>query len=111
VSDYAAVKGQLQQGIDPTLLCAACPWDRLCVTPPAMTTDEVSAKMSEVESPSPSASRSEGEQALAKLLFTAVAYGGRDTQATLCPVLAAEMRSPQGRELNEVLRAKMGGPR
>ena len=37
MTDYTAVQ--------PSMLCATCPWDRSCISPPTMTRAEIDAKM------------------------------------------------------------------
>jgi hypothetical protein len=111
---YEDVKAQLEAGVDPSLLCATCPWDRLCINPPTMTADEVKAKMHaavpKVGDDPRHQTQAGASDALGQVLMTALAYGGRDTRAELCPVMAIEMRSPKGRTMNAALRERMGGP-
>jgi hypothetical protein len=47
--DYQRVNEALQSGADPAMLCELCPWDRLCVTPPTMTKQEIDAKMNQAK--------------------------------------------------------------
>lgn len=103
-----AVSDQLKRGIQPELLCATCPWDRLCVTPPRMSPEEVAAKMAEAANKA-QAPGANGSQVLGEIMVTALAYGGRASTAELCPVLALRMRGAEGRAVNDLVRERMGG--
>lgn len=114
MSDYAAVKKALTDGAQPAMLCATCPWDRTCISPPTMTSAEIDAKMAEA------AAQDDQKLATAKLvgegdgfpvgtLVTALAYAGKDTSAQICPVYALRLRSSGGRQIADAMKATMQG--
>lgn len=114
VTDYSPVQKALAAGAQPAMLCATCPWDRMCITPPTMTTADIEAKMSE-------AARQDDErlaaaQAVGKppempvgSLMTALVYAGKDTSAQVCPVFALRLRSSGGRQIADATKATMQG--
>jgi hypothetical protein len=112
MSDYPAVQKALAGGADPAMLCATCPWDRNCITPPTMTRAEVEARIADA------AAKDEAEQAAAELagvnpglptatLVTLAAYAGRDQSAPCCPVFAMRLRTSTGRKAAELLKDSM----
>jgi hypothetical protein len=108
VSDYTPVKKALEAGTPPELVCAACPWDRLCITPPTMTADEIERQINDAERKD--AERAGGENKMpVGMLLTALTLGGRDTAAQLCPVFALKLRGPEGRAVADTLRTSMRG--
>jgi hypothetical protein len=94
MTDYTKVTDAMRAGIDPALICATCPWDRLCITPPAVTSEEIEQAVKKAE---------EADEQTRMLTITAV-MAGRDTMGSLCPVFAAQLRSPDGRELADAIR-------
>ena len=112
MTDFQAVSKALAGGADPAMLCATCPWDRNCVTPPTMTTADVEAQIAE-------AARKDDEHlAQARIagvdpglptgsLLTALVVGGRDTSAQVCPVFALRLKSSGGREIADSIRSSM----
>ncbi len=112
MNDYGRVEEALKAGADPAMLCATCPWDRFCITPPEMTAEEVEAKIKEAEEKD----RQRDEARLVKgetpgmpvgMLLTAVTLGGRHRQANLCPVFAITLRTSQGKHLVDSLKTQM----
>jgi hypothetical protein len=112
MSDYQAVQKALEGGTEPAMLCATCPWDRNCVTPPTMTSAEVEAHITAA------AARDEARLAAATgtgaspglptaTLITMAAYGGRDGAAPCCPVFALRLRTSTGRNLAELVKDSM----
>lgn len=106
MSDYTAVKKAMEAGTPPELICQACPWDRLCITPPAMTGADVEETLRKAEQDD--AKRDPARQGMGVIL-TALIVGGKDTQAQLCPVFSMKLRSPDGRALADALRSQMRG--
>jgi hypothetical protein len=95
-TDYQAVQKALGDGADPAMLCATCPWDRNCFSPPTMTSADVEQQIAEA------AARDEREAAEARMsgrdaampvgtLMAAVIYGGKDTSAQVCPVFGLRL--------------------
>lgn len=109
MSDYQAVTKALASGADPAMLCATCPWDRNCVTPPTMTAGEVKQQIDEAAAQDEAAMRADPHKAPMAALMTALVVGGRDTAMQACPVLAVRLRSAEGRKIAERVRSMMQG--
>jgi hypothetical protein len=116
MADYEPVQKALGEGLDPAMLCQTCPWDRPCITPPTMTSAEVKAHMDkavredmERAAVTGGGGRESGLSAIAGTLMTAVAFGGKDTAAQVCPVFALRLRSGAGRSIADSLRESMQG--
>jgi hypothetical protein len=112
VNDYRAVDDALNSGADPAMLCATCPWDRYCVTPPTMTRAEVEKQIAEAkreDEEEAAASRAAGRDAgmPVGMLLSALALGGRDKTALICPVFALRLRSSGGRQIVDRLKERM----
>ena len=117
MSDYQAVQKSLADGSPPEMLCATCPWDRSCLSPPTMTKAEVDAVIEKAQADDVLRSANArlqgkpmtGLEASAAVLVTAMAYGGKDLSAAICPVLALRLRSSGGREIADGLKVSMQG--
>ena len=114
MSDYTAVKKALTDGAQPAMLCATCPWDRTCVSPPTMTSAEIDAQMAEAakqDDQKLTEARATGQDPglPAGTLMTALAYAGKDTSAQVCPVFALRLRSSGGRQIADAMKATMQG--
>jgi len=108
LSDYTPVKNAMEAGTPPELICAACPWDRLCITPPQMTSGDIDRLIKEAEEKDmqrPGAA----DRMPVGMLMTALTFGGKDTAGQLCPVFALKLRSPEGREVADGIRKSMRG--
>jgi hypothetical protein len=111
-ADYKAVDDALNSGADPAMLCATCPWDRYCVTPPTMTRAEVDQQIAEaqrkdeVEAAARQASGREAGMPVGMLL-SALTLAGRDKTALICPVFALRLRSSGGRQIVDGLKERM----
>lgn len=114
MTDYTAVEKALSDGAQPSMLCATCPWDRTCISPPTMTRAEVEAKIAAA------AAQDDAKLAEAKALgadpglpvsslLTAITLGGKDTSALICPVYALRLRSGAGRTIADAAKAAMQG--
>jgi hypothetical protein len=112
--DYQRVEEALAAGAAPAMLCATCPWDRYCVTPPTMSKDDVEKAMAEA------GAQDEAQHAAAKAagrapgmpvssLVTALAVAGRHQQARACPVFVLRLRSSRGRALVDGVKTSMQG--
>lgn len=112
-NDFRRVAEALAAGADPAILCATCPWDRHCVNPPDMTTDEIKAqeeKAKRQDEETAAKARAEGKEAGAMpigSLMTMVMLSGRDTSASVCPVFAARLQSSDGRRIADLVRTTM----
>lgn len=111
-TDYQPVQKALADGADPAMLCATCPWDRNCFSPPTMTSADVEQQIKEAAAKD----RAESEQARmlgqqpqmpAGTLLTALMYAGKDTSAEVCPVFALRLRSSGGRKIADTFKALM----
>lgn len=112
MSDYKRVSEALEAGTDPRLICATCPWDRFCINPPTMSRADVEREMDEAKAKDAEAAekaRSEGRDVGMPmgLLVTAMTLGGRDTQASVCPVFVARLQSSDGRLIVDGIRTQM----
>lgn len=104
MGDYDAVERELKAGTPPELICATCPWDRLCVKPPAMTAADVQRHIEEAERKD----RERNPEGMPTgALLTALTFGGRDGRGEMCPVFISRLRHPKGRGLADMVRAAM----
>lgn len=108
MSDYTQVTKAMNAGTPPELICATCPWDRLCVTPPTMTTADVDRAIKNAEEMDRKKDPS-GQKMPAATLMVAMTMAGRDTMGSLCPVFALRLRSPEGRGIADAIRIAMRG--
>jgi len=110
--DYQAVQKALSGGADPAMLCATCPWDRNCFSPPTMTSAEIEQRMAEAQHKdemAAKAARAEGRDAgmPAGTLMTALLFAGKDTSAQVCPVFGLRLRSSGGRKIADAFKSLM----
>jgi hypothetical protein len=94
------------------MLCATCPWDRNCFTPPTMTAADVEAQIHEATEKDRAeleVARMTGGEARMPVgsLLTAMFVGGKDTSAQVCPVLALRLRSSGGRKIADTFKGLM----
>jgi hypothetical protein len=111
-SDYQAVQKALSDGADPAMLCATCPWDRNCFSPPTMTSADVERQIAEATAKD--AAEAERAQMLGRQaqmpvgsLMTMLIYAGKDTSAQVCPVFGLRLRSSGGRKIADTFKALM----
>ncbi len=97
---------ELQRGTAPELICGTCPWDRLCVEPPSMSSREIDRAIHEAEVKD-GARDPLGQKVPVQMLMTALIYAGKDLSGKLCPVFVARLRGPSGRRLADEMRATM----
>lgn len=114
MTDFETVSKALAEGADPALLCATCPWDRYCITPPKMSRAEVDAKMREAEQKDKAdleTAKAEGRNPgmPVGMLVSVLAFAGKDTSATICPVFAMRLRSSSGRTIVDSMKSTMQG--
>lgn len=106
MSAYQNVTEQLESGIAPDVLCATCPWDRLCVSPPSMSRQDVDSRIkAEAEKDK---ARRPGEMPINTLL-TALVVAGNATTGEQCPVFSLRLRGPDGRQIADAIRTHMRG--
>lgn len=103
---YDAVEKELAAGTPPEMLCATCPWDRLCVKPPAMSRAEVDAQIEKAKARD-AENDPDGKAMPVGMLMTTLVFAGRSTTGEMCPVFARRLRSPEGRHLADTIRASM----
>ena len=111
-SDYQAVQKALSGGADPSMLCATCPWDRNCFSPPTMTSADIEQCVTEAQREDEAraaTARAEGRDAgmPAGTLVTALLFAGKDTSAQVCPVFALRLRSSGGRKIADMFKSLM----
>lgn len=99
-------KKELEAGTPAELICATCPWDRLCVEPPAMSAQEIQAQIKVAEEKDNERDPLKTSMP-AQTLMTIMALGGRDTSGRLCPVFALRLRGPDGRQVADGIRQQM----
>lgn len=109
MNDYESVSKALAGGAEPRLLCATCPWDRYCITPPTMTRADIDARMKEAEQIDARPDKDGKEKMPIGSLLTAVMFAGRDTSAQVCPVFALRLKSSGGRAIADEVKARMQG--
>lgn len=103
---HKQAKHELERGTPAEVICATCPWDRLCVEPPAMSTTEIERAMSEAQAKDSARDPAEQKMPVGTLL-TAILYAGRDSSGSLCPVFALRLRGPDGRQVADSIRTTM----
>lgn len=115
MSNYKGVSDALAEGADPAMLCMTCPWDRLCITPPKMTRQEIEdakGKSRRDDEIAMEKARIEGKAGGAfpvGTLLTGLLYAGKDTAADICPVLALRLRTDEGQQIVGLVRTHMKG--
>ena len=111
-TDYQAVQKALGDGADPAMLCATCPWDRNCFSPPTMTAADVEQQIAQAAAKDlaeAERARTLGKEAQMPVasLMTMLIYAGKDTSAQVCPVFGLRLRSSDGREIADTFKALM----
>ena len=104
MTNYHTVEEELKRGTSPDVLCATCPWDRLCITPPEMTKQQIDKHITEAGEKD----KAEDKMPVGALLTTLM-FAGRDKTAHVCPVFALRLRGPDGRQVADQVRALMRG--
>ncbi len=107
MAGYEDVKSAMKAGTPLEVICGTCRWDRLCVSPPELTEKQVDER---IEQMTAVAMREGGPHAAqnARLLGIAT-LGDRSQVGAMCPVLAARLQSPQGRQIADQFRTVMRG--
>lgn len=106
------VSEALERGAEPEMLCATCPWDRYCITPPSMTKEQIEAekaKAAEKDAEDAREKRARGEKPDTGwgAVMTALIFSGKDSQATICPVLSVRLRCQSGEQIVKGLKEQM----
>lgn len=104
MNDYRQVQEALAGGADPAMMCQTCPWTRQCVEPPPMTQQDVEAGVDKMRK---TAEEKGGQHSFAGVLIGALAYAGRDTNGPMCPVFVLRLRSSDGRDLADTIKATL----
>lgn len=111
MNDYTRVEEALKKGVDPVHLCMTCPWDRFCITPPTMTSDEVDSRIKEAETKDNernlAAGKSPRDSMPIGMMLSTLMLAGKDRQAEICPVLSLALRTKIGEQLSRTLKAFM----
>jgi hypothetical protein len=112
MSGYKDVEDELAAGTPAELLCATCPWDRLCVQPPQMTKQQVDRQLDKAKSEDEAQPDGRNKMPMATLMTTLM-LAGKDKTGQLCPVFALRLRGPDGRQvadgIRSMMRANVGG--
>ena len=110
MNDYRAVSDALVKGASPAMLCATCPWDRYCISPPQMTRDEVQSRMKEAEAKDlvkEKAGEGKSSGVPINTILNLVTFASKDLEAMVCPVFALRLRGSDGRSIVDGLKANM----
>lgn len=107
MTDYSAVTSELDRGTPPELLCATCPWNRPCITPPTMTKRDIEQRVKEMAAPGPMAELGDAKSNPLGGLLGALMFAGKDTAAQVCPVFVLRLSSEDGRAIADGIRNKM----
>lgn len=105
---HTQAREELDRGTPAELICATCPWDRLCVEPPQMSTKEIERQIKEAETKDLERDPTKSAMPVSMILTTLV-YAGKDNAGKLCPVFALRLRGPDGRRVADGLREQMRG--
>lgn len=89
---YNDVRKELAAGMPAELICAACPWDRLCVRPPTMTKEQIDGLIKDAETKDRERDPA-GSKLPAGMLMTALTFAGKDNSGEMCPVFALRLRT------------------
>jgi len=103
---HEQAKKDLAQGIPAELICATCPWDRLCVEPPSMSSAEIERQLEEAKLIDQQ-NDPDGKRMPVGTLMTTLAFVGRDSSGRLCPVFALRLRGSDGRQIADSLKSTM----
>lgn len=103
---HEQAKKELESGTPAELICAMCPWDRLCVQPPTMSSQEIDRQIKDAEA-ADEARDPERKGVPAGMLMTALVFAGKDSSGALCPVFALRLRGPDGRQASDGIRTLM----
>jgi hypothetical protein len=98
-----AIKKSLAEGVDPSFICMTCPWDRLCLTPPGMTSGDIDEQINKMTKKT----EEEGKDTFLTQLMATIIFAGKDTSATLCPVFVNRLHSSDGRKVADAIRDMM----
>lgn len=103
---HEQAKKQLEAGTPAELICATCPWDRLCVEPPQMSSQEIKQHLDDATKQDEARDPEKRGMPVGSLM-TALVFAGRDTSGRLCPVFASRLRGPDGRAVADGIRQQM----
>lgn len=103
---HQQAKQELERGTPAEVICATCPWDRLCVQPPSMSEQEYRRAVDEAERKDRERDPL-GTKMPAGMLMTALTLGSHVSSGQLCPVFALRLRGPDGRKVADGVRELM----
>jgi hypothetical protein len=113
MSDYRRVQDALAKGAEPAMICATCPWDRLCISPPSMTREQIDDQVRQAAaSDQKDKGTAQGDSGAGFPIGTILAtltLAGRDTMAEMCPVFALRLRTGTGRQIADDTKKAMQG--
>ena len=99
-------RAELTKGTAPELICATCPWDRLCIVPPTLSRADLDRKVDEAMA-NDLARDPKREGLPVEALLTAMTFSGHAGASQLCPVFALRLTGPGGRIIADSNRALM----
>lgn len=105
---YQDVQAELGRGTSPAVLCATCPWDRMCIQPPKIDHREGTRQIEEATTKDLADDPTRSKLPMGALL-TALTVSLQTDAARVCPVFAAKLRSPEGRVIADSIRVQMRG--
>lgn len=103
---HEQAKKQLEAGTPAELICATCPWDRLCVEPPQVSNQEIQRHLDAAMAKDKEQDPQQRGMPVGSIM-TALVFAGRDTSGRLCPVFASRLRGPDGRAVADGIRQQM----
>ena len=76
--------------VETLVTCKDCQWDKVCLSPPSLTKEEVDKRIEE----STERGESKGKDTnMLGGLMAVMMLGGRDTDCKVCPIFANKLRS------------------
>ena len=106
--DHDRINQALASGADPNMLCTTCPWDRLCVEPPKSTREDVDREVAKAKAEDEKSMAVPGAKGMpVATLLTAMMFSGKDRTGEMCPVFSLRLRSAEGRQIADSIRALM----
>jgi hypothetical protein len=101
---HQQAKQELERGTPPDVICATCPWDRLCVEPPAMSQQEYERHIDKAKREDQERNDGGEKSFPVGMLMTTLAFAGSVSSGRLCPVFALRLRGPDGRKVADGVR-------
>jgi len=107
MTNVEAIKDALKAGTEPRMICMTCPWDRFCLTPPSMTSFDIENQINKMKEEDEKASEKDGTNHFMGAMMGTILFTGKDTQATLCPIVVNRLQTSDGRKIVDSIRDMM----